>query len=253
MSSDQGSSSDNRSLISLPGRLIDKLTAPAPVSGAVAGIGTENAPGYGLSPVSAAHSSVAIGRDNKGLLVNAAENARVNVIIEHRVQQELPSHLSNVVVALSGDLVGYGTEARRELLPEVADKLTYNDFPARHPIITDYTMHSGSLEAAYRGVEQRNGDARRMVRRRAASVYQEALLDLCESKDVHHSQAHGLARKYAVSLVRTVIDTLKKESVAASLASGVMRETADLAISLIVADAIVECEVLERPDDATAA
>lgn len=251
MSNDQGASSDKRSLISLPSRLFGKLTSPA--SGAVASVGTEYGPNYGLSSVSADHSSVALGRDNNGVLINAAPNALINVIVDHRVQQELPSHLSNVVVALSGDLIGYGTEARRELLPEVAVKLTYNDFPVWHPIIKDFTMHSGSLEAAYRGVEQRNGDARRMVRRRAASVYQDALLDLCESKGVHHSQAHGLARKHAVLLVRTVIDSLKHESVASSLASGVMKETADLAISLIVADAIVECEVLERPDDATAA
>lgn len=252
MSNDQGSSSDKRSLISLPSRLFGKLSPAAPASGDVVGVGTKGGPGFGLSSVSADHSSVALGRDNNGLLINAP-NAQVSVFVEHRVQQELPSHLSNVVVALSGDLKGYGAEARRELRPEIAEKLTYNDFPTRHPIIKDFTMYSGSLEAAYRGVEQRNGDARRLVRRRASGVYQEALLDLCESKGVHHSQAHGLAREHAVLLVRTVIDSLKKESAATSLASGVMQETADLAISLIVADAIVECEVLERPNDATAA
>lgn len=253
MSNDEGSSSDKRSLLSLPSLLFDKLSPAVPASGAVAGVDTKDDPGFGLSSVSADHSSVALGRDNNGLLINAAPNAQVNVFVEHRMQQELPSHLSNVVVALSGDLMGYGAEARRELRPEIAEKLTYNDFPTWHPIIKDFTMYSGSLEAAYRGVEQRNGDARRLVRRRAAGVYQDALLDLCESKGVHHSQAHGFAREHAVLLVRTVIDSLKKESEATSLARGVMRETADLAISLIVADAIVECEVLERPNDATAA
>lgn len=253
MSNDQGSPSDKRSLISLPSRIFDRLSPAAPAPGAVASVDTSNGPGSGLLSVSADHSSVAIGGDNNGFLINAAPNSQVAVFVAHSVQRELPSHLSNVVVAFSGDLVGYGAEAKRELRPEIAEKLTYNDFPIHHRIISDFTMYSASLEAAYRGVEQRNGDARRMVRRRAGSVYQDALFDLCESKGVHHSEAHAFARKHAVLLVRAVIDSLQKESAAASLASGVMKETADLAISLIVADAIIECEVLERPDDASAA
>lgn len=206
-----------------------------------------------LLSVNAHGGSVAVGGDNSGVIINATDSSQINLTIERQVKRELPSHLSNVVVALSSDLVGYGAEVKRELPPEVADKLRYNDFPARHPIITDYAKHVNFLDAAYRGVEQNNGDARRMVRRRAAGVYQEAILALCESEQVHHSKARDLARKHAVKLVKTVIATLKNESEATSLAAGVMRETADLAISLIVADAVIECEVLERPDDATAA
>lgn len=207
----------------------------------------------GTSSALADHGSAAVGRDNHGLLINAAPNAQVNVYVEQRIQQELPSYLSNVLVEFSGDLMNYGAEGKRELRPEITEKLTYNDFPLRHQIIRDFTMYSGSLEAAYRGVEQRNGDARRMVRRRAGNIYQDALLNLCESKGIHHSQAHALAREHAVQLVRSVIDALKSESATTALMLGVMKETADLAISLIVADAIVECEVLERPDDASAA
>jgi hypothetical protein len=222
-------------LASIPGRMLVKLSgADAP-----------------LTSVKADGGSVAIGRDNSGVIITGG--AQFNLIVEQQVRRELPSYLSNVVMALSDDLMGYGAEAKRELLPEVVDKLKYNDFPARHRIITDYTTHLNLLDATYRGVEQRNGDARRMVRRRAAKVYQEALLELCESQGVHHSQVHELARKHAVLLVRTVIATLMNESEATSLAARVMEETADLAISLIVADAVVECEVLERPDDATAA
>lgn len=250
MSYDQGTPSDKRSL---PSRLLGKLSSTAPAPSVVAEIDTADGSGAALSSARADHGSVAIGGDNNGLLINAAPNAQVNLYVEHRVQRELPSYLSSVLVAFSGDLMNYGAEAKRELRPEITEKLTYNDFPIRHQIIRDFSMYSGSLEAAYRGVEQRNSDARRMVRRRAGSIYHDALLDLCESKGVHHSQAHALAREHAVLLVRMVIDTLKSESTATSITLGVMKETADLAISLIVADAIVECEVLERPDDASAA
>lgn len=253
MSNDQGPPSDKWSLVSLPGRLLGKLSSTAPAPSAIAGIDTADGAGAALLSARADHGSVAVGRDNNGLLINAAPNSQVSVYVEHRMQRELPSYLSNVLVAFSGDLMNYGAEAKRELRPEITEKLTYNDFPIRHQIIRDFTMYSGSLEAAYRGLEQRNGDARRMVRRRAGSIYQDALLNLCESKGVHHSQAHEIAREHAVQLVRIVIDALKNESAATSLALGVMKETADLAISLIVADAIVECEVLERPHDASAA
>lgn len=253
MRNDQGAPSDKQSLVSLPSRLLAKLSSTAPAPSVVAGIDSADGAGAALLSARADHGSVAVGGANNGLLINAAPNAQVNVYVEHRVQRELPSYLSNVLVALSGDLMNYGAEAKRELRPEITEKLAYNDFPIRHQIIRDFTMYSGSLEAAYRGVEQRNGDARRMVRRRAGSIYQDALLNLCEVQGVHHSQAHVLAREHAALLVRIVIDALKSESAATSLTLGVMKETADLAISLIVADAIVECEVLERPDDASAA
>lgn len=238
MTDDQEQSSGKWPLAAIPGRLLAMaLGVDAPPRPAVTANG----------------GSVAVGGDNSGVIINATGGTQINLFVEQQVNRELPSYLSKVVVSLSSDLVSYGVEAKRELPPEVADKLRYNDFPPRHTIITDYAKHVSFLDAAYRGVEQNNGDARRMVRRRAASVYQEALLALCESEKVHHSKAQDLARQHAVKLVRTVISTLRNESEATSLAAGVMRETADLAISLIVADAVIECEVLERPDDATAA
>lgn len=236
MSENQGQSSGSWQLASFPSRVLAKL-------------GIVDTP---QMAVSADHNSVAVGRDNAGVIINATGGSQINLIVEQQILRELPSYLSNVVVVLSS-LVDYGVEARRELPPEVTDKLKYNDFPARHPIISDYAKHVNLLDATYRGVEQSNSDARRMVRRQAANVYHEALFTLCEAKGVHHSDAHNLARKHAVFLVQTVINTLKSESRASSLEAGVMKETADLAISLVVADAVVECEVLERPDYAAAA
>ena len=54
------------------------------------------------------------------------------------------------------------------------------------------------------------------------------------------------ARAHAAMLVDAVTEQLLQDY-ASSKAIKVEQETAHLAVSLIVADAVIECEVLERP------
>lgn len=209
---------------------------------------TGSAPPPLEASVSASTGSVAVAGDNVGAILNV--NAR-NVIIERQIARELPSYLSKVVARFSEDLSEYNSGPNRSLPPEVSVKLTYNDFPPAHYIITDYSKYSNVLEATYRGVEQRNDDARRLVRRRAAVAYTDQLNKLCTAHSVKRAQAHDFARSHAVPLVTAVVDALLVDSSAGSTAH-VMQETAHLAVCLIVADAVIECEVLERPVDAAA-
>jgi hypothetical protein len=197
----------------------------------------------------ATSGSVAVGGDNLGSIFNV--NAQSVTIVERQIARELPSYLSSVVARFSEDLSEYNTGPKRSLPPEVSVKLAYNDFPSAHHIITDYSKYSSLLEATYRGVEQRNDDARRLVRRRAAVAYSEQLTMLCEAHGIKHTQAHDFARSHAVPLVTTVVAALLGD-ISKGSASQVMQETAHLAVCLIVADAVIECEVLERPVDAAA-
>jgi len=193
--------------------------------------------------------SVAVAGDNLGSILNV--NAQSVTIIERQIARELPSYLSKVVARFSEDLSEYNSGPKRTLPPEVSVKLAYNDFPPTHHIITDYSKFSNVLEATYRGVEQRNYDARRLVRRRAAVAYTEQLHKLCTAHSVNHAQAHEFARSHAVPLVMAVVNSLLADFSAGS-AAYVMQETAHLAVCLIVADAVIECEVLERPVDVAA-
>ena len=68
---------------------------------------------------------------------------------------------------------------------------------------------------------------------------------------VKNAQAHDFARSHAVPLVMAVVASLLADFSAGS-AAHVMQETAHLAVCLIVADAVIECEVLERPADVVA-
>lgn len=236
MSNDQGSHSDKRSLVLSPRQMIARLSGggvPAP-------------------SVTADGGSVAVGGDNNGSIFNI-NATNLTLAVEQRVARQLPSYLSSVIAKFSEDWLSYGDAPRRSLPPEIDEKLAYNDFPAAHPIITDYLKYISVLESTYRGIEQRNDDARRMVRRRAAAAYRGVLHELCNLNGVHHSQASDFARKNAVVLVQGVVNALMGDFQTTVLAGSVMQETADLAISLIVADAVIECEVLERPEDATAA
>lgn len=199
--------------------------------------------------VVASTGSVAVAGDNLGSILNV--NVQSVTIVERQIAQELPSYLSKVVARFSEDLSEYNSGPKRTLPPEVSVKLAYNDFPPMHHIITDYSKYSNVLEATYRGVEQRNDDARRLVRRRAAVAYTEQLHKLCTAHSVNHAQAHEFARSHAVPLVMAVVTSLLADFSAGS-AAFVMQETAHLAVCLIVADAVIECEVLERPVDAAA-
>ena len=199
--------------------------------------------------VVASTGSVAVAGHNHGSILNV--NAQNVTIIEQQIARELPSYLSKVVARFSEDLSEYNSGPKRSLPPEVSVKLAYNDFPPAHHIITDYSKYSNVLEATYRGVEQRNDDARRLVRRRAAVAYAEQLNKLCTTHSVKHTQAHDFARSHAVPLVMAVVAALLVDYSAGNVAH-VMQETAHLAVCLIVADAVIECEVLERPVDAVA-
>jgi hypothetical protein len=199
--------------------------------------------------LAASTGSVAVAGDNHGSIINV--NAKIVNIAERQIARELPSYLSKVVARFSEDLSEYNSGPMRSLPPEVSVKLAYNDFPPTHHIITDYSKYSNVLEATYRGVEQRNDDARRLVRRRAAVAYTEQLHMMCTTHGVKQAQTLDFARSSAVPLVMAVVAALLADFSAGSEAN-VMQEIAHLAVCLIVADAVIECEVLERPVDAVA-
>jgi hypothetical protein len=196
----------------------------------------------------ASAGSISVSGDNLGSIVNISAHS---VILEPQIARELPSYLSKVVARFSEDLSEYNAGPKRLLPPEVDVKLAYNDFPPSHHIITDYSKYSNVLEATYRGVEQRNDDARRLVRRRASVAYADELHKLCKAHSVEHVHAHDFARLNAVPLVMAVVAALISDFSTGST-THVMQETAHLAICLIVADAVIECDVLESPANAIA-
>ncbi len=198
--------------------------------------------------MTAKNGSVAVEGDNTGSITNI--NAENVTVLQNKVNRELPSYLSKLVVQLSADMSEYDSGDSRSLPPEVHVKLEYNDFPSSNYLIADYIRYASLLEATYRGVEQRNDDVRRLVRRRAAVAYSYRLSELCKANQQKNTQAHDLARRHAVQLVSEVIKSLVEEIQSNGSAAGVMEETAHLAISIVVADAVIECDVLERPTDA---
>jgi len=204
---------------------------------------------------SASDGSVSVSGDNSGniLNVNAGDGATFNFQLESRIARELPSFLSAVIVLFSQQsLAEYSLGSRRTLPPEVIQKVAYNNFPESHQILVDYRRHSLVLERSYHGVEQQNDDARYLVRRKAAVAYQSQLASACKAASIPLPMHGAYARNNAVTLISAVIDELLQEY-KSSKTIMVEQETAHLAISLVVADAVVECEVLERPTDAVTA
>lgn len=203
---------------------------------------------------SASGGSTAVGGHNSGTIANitVGDGSTVDLHLEAEVERKLPSHLGTLIaqLAFKGGLAASSTQTR-SLPPEVADKLRYNQLPVRHPIVRDWTRHSLALERAYHGVEQQNADARYLVRQRAGSVYEEELLKAAQGGKIPEAKLSEFARQNAITLVQAVTDRLLADY-RASKTGLVEEEIARLAVSLVVADAVVECEVLERPDHAIA-
>lgn len=198
--------------------------------------------------------STSVGGDNEGSIVNvnAGDGSTIDVRIENEIARKLPSHLGAVIVLFAKQgLASAANTQRRELPPEVIDKIKYNNLPENHRIFRDWARHSIVLERSYHGIEQQNPDARYLVRRKAGAVYEEERLAACSAASVPEDQHCEYARKNAAVLVKAVTDRLLIDY-RCSKTGLVEEEVAHLAVSLVVADAVVECEVLEKPDHATA-
>jgi hypothetical protein len=201
---------------------------------------------------SAKDKSVAVGGDVNAPVVNASADhgSFLIVNVDQQIARELPSHLGSVIAHFSRQsLSEYGRGGRRPLPAEVKDKVKYNDLPETYRALSDYCQHSLLLEKAYQGAEQQNADAHYLVRRWAGTVYDSQLEAACKQNSITTSQRLAFVRANATSLVDSVIERLLGDYKSSQCVK-VEQETAHLAISLIVAEAVIECEVLERPPNA---
>lgn len=195
--------------------------------------------------VSANDGSVAIGGDNNSPIFNIGAGAVINLKTEQKILRELPSVLGEVIGLFSMDIADISARDIAQVPPEVVYKLTHNDFPANNRLIVEWRRYALMLERAYRGAEQQNIDARYLVLRRAGTVYTEQLHTNCRNENILFKNRLGYVRDHAEELVVSVIKQLFEEyKVQKDIV--IHQEMAHLAISLIVADAIIECEVLER-------
>ncbi len=205
---------------------------------------------------SATGGSIAIGGSNEGMLVNvaAAENAQVAVTIDTAaLMRRLPSHLAAIISQFAKQSAALMTDAStQELKPSIQAKLNFNNLPESYRLIRDWTRYSSILHSSYRGVEQINQAARLLVKRRAGVVYDEELNRISTEKGIAKQEHSAFARQHGALLVTAVINRLMQDY-SCSIDADVETEAAHLAISLIVADAVIECEVLERPNHAVTA
>lgn len=203
----------------------------------------------------AGEGAVAIRGDNSGsvLSVKASGNSNVNLQVQQQIVKCLPSYLSDVILFFSEEsLASYAQGAKRDIPPEVVEKLLYNNIDAGYRLIREYFIYISALEKVYIGIEQRNQDARYLVRRKAGIVYEKELKILCDKFNIQQKDQVKFAIVNSSDLLDKVINRLLFEYSEAST-NPVKEEMAHLAISLVVADAIVECEVLQRPHYAATA
>ncbi len=204
--------------------------------------------------VSAKDASVAVGGDVSGNLLNVKTGSfsPVQITIQQEIARALPTQLGLVIAFFAAQsLAEYAMREVRELGPEIVEKLEHNALSPNHHMMVEYSRHYHELDRAYAGAEQQNQDARYLVMRRTRLAY---------GKVVQSMPGEGKSDEQRLDYIRanasSVIDEVIAMLVRAYTASGdekVSEEHAHMAISLIVADALVECEVLERPRNAPTA
>jgi hypothetical protein len=202
--------------------------------------------------ITAKGGSTAVGGDVTGTVVNVNSGEGSQIAISFSgISKELGSYLGQVIVFFAEQsLSEYGQRDTVLLAPEVELKAAHNALSLDHQIFVDYRRHLLELERAYAGVEQQNADVRYLVRRKARLAYQQLV------KHIPSNQKDGETRlNYVRGKAAEILDKVVEQLMAAYIVSTdpkVREEPASLAVYLIVADAVISCDVLERPNAATA-
>jgi hypothetical protein len=203
-----------------------------------------------LKGVTAEDNSVAIGRDNNGTVINAP-GATFQLQLPIASERSLSTYLGTIInVIADQQLSEYGHSYQRNVTAEVKDKLDFNYITLSDHLIRTYTRYFHILDMAYKGVEQSNNDVRVLVRFSAGSIYSRALTSACDKAGVLASQRIEYSRNHAHSLIEAVKKQMI-EDVKKSQAAEIDPTWVDLAVSLLIADAVVECDVLEKNPNVT--
>lgn len=202
--------------------------------------------------VSADDSSIALGGDNSGIVLNAP-NSTIVFNSPIAIERTLSTHLGTVIsVIAEQQLSEYGSGIKREITSEVKDKLEFNYIDLDDQLFRKYTTYYHLLDKAYKGVEQSNADVRFLVLLSAGSIYSRVLTESCTLNNIAPQNRIQHSRDHAHQLIEAVKAQLIQD-VHRSQASDIDPAIVDLAVSLLVADAVAECEVLEKARDVTSA
>lgn len=196
--------------------------------------------------VSAQTASTAIGGDNQGNVINVATGGAVYIQNGLKGEATLSTCLGGVITVIAQQsLSQYGHAYQRDLSSEVQEKLNFNHIGFEDQLIQAYRKYYYVLENAYKGAEQANDDTRVLVRHRAGSIYRDELAKACAAANVLASNRVSYAREKSFELIGAVASQLKKE-VLNSQAANLDPAWIDMAIDLVVVDAVAECNVLEK-------
>lgn len=198
--------------------------------------------------VKATDGSVAIAGDNNGSAFNINVASGGRVIIEDGVKasQALGTYLGRIIaVVAQQSLSEYGHKYQRDISVEVVDKLQFNYIQENDQLVKSYRRYFYTLDRAYQGAEQSNNDARVLVRLRAGSIYGTELTKACTIAGISSAGRVDYSRNHSHALIDAVKNQLVIDFISNEI-QYVDPTWVDLAMCLLVIDAVTECEVLEK-------
>lgn len=131
---------------------------------------------------------------------------------------------------------------------EVQDKIRHNDLVNYKHLIEDYGVYQNSLDRVYKAIEEYLPTVRYKIKRLINTKYKMIKNQLIAA----HAQSAGseieILRRNSDGIISSIIKYLTEElHKSSTLEEGTYREDINTAIEIIVADAFVNCHILENP------
>ncbi len=161
----------------------------------------------------------------------------------------LSSLLSEIVTTLS---VAASTqklvEINLELPPKISLKIEHNQLNRNKSIINDFLCYGHMLEASLVSAEKYNPNIRFFLYKNIGEEYQ-LIRDNLFSTQTEYSDVLKFVQKNADLIIDVLINKLLKEFKTDNKKT-IYVETTKFALGLAIADSIMECKTLEKPEHA---
>jgi len=154
-----------------------------------------------------------------------------------------PSLLADVINRIAG--IDIGEIVGESIINSfsVEDKISYNDVVENSPIIQEYSVYQGKINALYSEFERAGNGRKTSLLRNVKSTYLEA-----KGKVLGTNQSLKNVRIHADQLIEYVKRRLH-EQVDASLNidNSLPYEDVEFAVSIVMVDGFMRCKILEEP------
>ena len=167
----------------------------------------------------------------------AGRDININNVLKNK------SIIAEVVNAISKiDLGDKANLGKIKKLPEIDEKIGHNNITTYKYLINEYSFYGKILEGIYETLEEQNPGKKGTLLGRIFEFYKAEKRNLTQTDNI------DVIRENADSIIENIIKKLDAEILKSSNLESYNEEIYS-AIQIIVADAFIQCKILEDPNE----